>query len=104
MELSDKLRQIANQLPRGELADSLEEAMMQCDRRTCEIQTLVCQFAAILENDPIPGDQATIDHLNQTLEKLLPRQALKMHGNDAAIAFCRGRRSRCTATTPRLRR
>ena len=29
MELSDKLRQIANQLPRGELADSLEEAMMQ---------------------------------------------------------------------------
>ena len=89
MELSDKLRQIANQLPRGELADSLEEAMMQCDRRTCEIQTLVCQFAAILENDPIPGDQATIDHLNQTLEKLLPRQALKMHGNDAAIAAMR---------------
>ena len=89
MELSDKLRQIANQLPRGELADSLEEAMMQCDRRTCEIQTLVCQFAAILENDPIPGDQATIDRLNQTLEKLLPRQALKMHGNDAAIAAMR---------------
>ena len=89
MELSDKLRQIANQLPRGELADSLEEAMMQCDRRTCEIQTLVCQFAAILENDPIPGDQATIDHLNQTLEKLLPQQALKMHGNDAAIAAMR---------------
>ena len=89
MELSDKLRQIANQLPHGELADSLEEAMMQCDRRTCEIQTLVCQFAAILENDPIPGDQATIDHLNQTLEKLLPQQALKMHGNDAAIAAMR---------------
>lgn len=89
MELSDKLRQIANQLPRGELADSLEEAMMQCDRRTCEIQTLVCQFAAILENDPIPGDQATIDRLNQTLERLLPQQALKMHGNDAAIAAMR---------------
>ena len=89
MELSDKLRQIANQLPRGELADSLEEAMMQCDRRTCEIQTLVCQFAAILENDPIPGDQATIDRLNQTLERLLPQQVLKMHGNDAAIAAMR---------------
>ena len=88
-ELSDKLRQIANQLPHGELADSLEEAMMQCDRRTCEIQTLVCQFAAILENDPIPGDQATIDRLNQTLERLLPQQALRMHGNDAAIAAMR---------------
>ena len=77
MELSDKLRQIANQLPRGELADSLEEAMMQCDRRTCEIQTLVCQFAAMR-----PSTAST----------------RRLRG------FCRSRRSRCTATTPRLRR
>jgi len=86
MELSDKLRQIVNQLPQGELADSLEEALMQCDRRCCEIQTLVCQFADILENDPIPTDQAVVGRLSQTLERLLPRQALQMHGNDAAIA------------------
>jgi hypothetical protein len=86
MELSDKLRQIVNQLPQGELADSLEEALMQCDRRCCEIQTLVCQFADILENNPIPTDQAVVDRLSQTLERLLPRQALQMHGNDAAIA------------------
>ena len=89
MELSEKLRQIANQLPQGELADSLEEALMQCDRRTCEIQTLVCQFADILENDPIPTDQAVVDRLSQTLERMLPQQALKMHGNDAAIAAMR---------------
>lgn len=86
MELSDKLRQIVNQMPRGELADSLEEAMMQCDRRTCEIQTLVCQFADILEKDHLPTDQAVACRLSQTLERLLPQQALKMHGNDAAIA------------------
>jgi len=85
-ELSDKLRQIVNQLPCGELADSLEEAVMQCDRRSCEIQTLVCQFADILENDPIPTDLAVVDRLSQTLERLLPRQALQMHGNDAALA------------------
>ena len=86
MELSDKLRQVVNSLPRGELADSLEEAVMQCDRRTCEIQTLVCQFADILEKDHLPTDQAVVDRLSQTLERLLPRQALAMHGNDAAIA------------------
>lgn len=86
MELSDKLHQIVNQLPCGELADSLEEAVLQCDRRSCEIQTLVCQFADILENDPIPTDQAVVDRLSQTLERLLPRQALQMHGNDAALA------------------
>ena len=62
---------------------------MQCDRRTCEIQTLVCQFADIVENDPFPADQKVVDRLNQTLEKLLPQQALKMHGNDAAIAAMR---------------
>ena len=86
MELSEKLRQLVNQMPRGELADSLEEAAMQCDRRACEIQTLVCQFADILEKDPLPTDQALVDKLNQTLQKLLPQQALKMHGNDAALA------------------
>ena len=89
LELSDLLRQVVNQLPCGELADSLEEAVMQCDRRTCEIQTLVCQFASILENDPVPTDQAVVDRLSQTLERLLPRQALKMHGNDAALAAMR---------------
>ena len=86
MELSDKLRQIVNQLPHGELGDTIEEALMQCDRRTCEIQTLVCQFADILEKDPLPTDQAVVDRLSQTLERLLPQQALKMHGNDAALA------------------
>ena len=86
MELSDNLRQIVNQLPCGELADSLEEAVMQCDRRACEIQTLVCQFADILEKEPIPTDHAVADRLGQTLERLLPRQALQMHDNDAALA------------------
>ncbi len=86
MELSDKLRQVVNQLPQGELASSLEEALMQCDRRCCEIQTLVCQFADILENEPNPTDQAVVGRLSQTLERLLPQQALQMHGNDAAIA------------------
>lgn len=84
-ELSDKLRQLVNQIPGGATSDTLEEAMMQCDRRTCEIQTLVCQFADILEKGE-PDDPEVGKRLNETLSKLLPRQALQMHGNDSALA------------------
>ena len=86
-ELSDKLRQLANTVPRN-AAEDLEEAIFQCDRRMCEIQTLICQFADILEKgDPL--DEETKSRLDSKLSTLLPRQALQMHGNDAAIAAMR---------------
>ena len=70
MELSDKLRQIANQLPRGELA-----------RRSSASS---------------PPSSKTIPFRGIRRPSTASTRRLR--------SFCRGRRSRCTATTPRLRR
>ena len=83
-KLSDLLRAAVNNLPAGEVSDSLTEAMLQCDRRFCEIQTLVCEFAGLAEK----GDAADPDvkaMLGTKLSKLLPQKALAMHDNESAI-------------------
>ena len=84
-ELSEKLLQIVTQTHAGSASPVLEEAMLQCDRRSSEIHTLVMQFADILEKGE-PDDSAVKERLDSTLERLLPRQALEMHGNDTALA------------------
>ena len=84
-ELSVLLRQQLDRTPDDVAADLLEEAIFQCDRRMCEIQTLVCQFADILEKSE-SIDAETAKRLEAKLSELLPRQALLMHGNDSALA------------------
>ena len=84
-ELSVLLRQQLDRTPDDVAADLLEEAIFQCDRRMCEIQTLVCQFADILEKSE-SIDAETAKRLEAKLSELLPRQALQMHGNDSALA------------------
>ena len=83
-ELADMLRKAINETHNKETAALLDEAVMQCDRRASEIQTLVCEFADIVEkgDNTAPEVKARLD---STLGKLLPRKALEMHGNDAAI-------------------
>lgn len=83
-KLSDLLRAAVNNLPAGEVSNSLTEAMFQCDRRFCEIQTLVCEFAGLAEK----GDAADPNvkaMLGTKLSKLLPQKALVMHDNEGAI-------------------
>ena len=87
-ELADYLREIVNQIPRGKVSSALQEAALQCDRRTCEIQTLICDFdrrARTLEVFKPEFKARLLTKLN----KLLPEQALEMHGNRTAIAAMR---------------
>ena len=88
VELADLLRQIFDQVPNGEVSAALEEAILQCDRRACEIQTLVCEFADMLEKGRDLGELMK-GVRDSKLSKLLPEKALEMHGNDAAIESMR---------------
>lgn len=84
LKLSGVLRRLANALPCCEIANSLEEAVFQCDRRASEIENLACEFADIAEK----GENASAEvkaRLEATLDKMLPRKALEMHGNEDAI-------------------
>ena len=44
-DLADQLRRTINDAHGGQASVLLDEAVLQCDRRACEIQTLVCEFA-----------------------------------------------------------
>ena len=83
-ELAKLLRDVINETPAGKAAVLLDEAVLQCDRRTCEIQTLVCEFAD-LNGKADNADPEVRARLDATLGKLLPRKALEMHGNPAAL-------------------
>ena len=85
--LSEKLREALNKLPPNASAatqSDLEEAMLKTDRRACEVETLVCEFAdmaAKAGNDP-----EVAARLDRTLKSLLPDQSLKMHGSEKIAA------------------
>ena len=83
-ELAYLLREVVNETPAGKAAVLLDEAVLQCDRRACEIQTLVCEFAD-LNGKANGADPEVRARLDATLGKLLPRKALEMHGNPAAL-------------------
>ena len=83
-DLADQLRRTINDADGGQASVLLDEAVLQCDRRACEIHTLVCEFADLnaKAGDAGPEVRAKLD---ATLGRLLPRKALEMHGNPAAL-------------------
>ncbi|MBQ7178654.1 MAG: hypothetical protein IJS08_14665 [Victivallales bacterium] len=82
--LSEKLHDIVNS-PKvsGEAFETLSEMALQADRRQTEIMMLALQLADTVEQNR--KDSKAVARLNAKVEELLPRQALQMHGTDAAL-------------------
>ncbi|MBQ9366198.1 MAG: hypothetical protein IJT83_00340 [Victivallales bacterium] len=83
-ELSDLLHNVVND-PKvtGKAFETLSEMALQADRRRTEIMSLALQLAdAVQQNGDDPEVAAKLDAKMTTL---LPRQALAMHGNEAAL-------------------
>lgn len=84
--LSEKLNGLINKYGTGE-DGALEEAMFRCDRRVSEIFSLAAEMAEIQAaqnpNEVPPESRA---RLKMTVERLLPQQALAMHGTAEALA------------------
>jgi hypothetical protein len=82
-DLSDKLRDAINSGASRKFSGALGEMALQCDRRQSEIITLASQLADAIRNG---GDDPEVaERLDATLEEMLPRQALAMHGNASAL-------------------
>ena len=79
-ELSERLHALAERPEAvGAACDTVLELALQCDRRQTEIASLAMQLADALD------DPDAAERLDARLASLLPRQALSMHGNEAAI-------------------
>ena len=82
-DLSDKLRDAINSGASRKFSGIFGDIALQCDRRQSEIITLASQLAdAVRKSDDDPDVAARLD---ATLEEMLPRQALAMHGNASAL-------------------
>ena len=86
-KLSEQLTKAINALPDDAPAavqSALEEALFRNDRRTSEIETLVCEFADMAER--VWTDPEIISRLDKTLASFIPAQSLKMHGSEKIAA------------------
>ena len=83
-KLSEMLHDVVNS-PKvaGEAFETLSELALQADRRQSEIMTLALQLADAAEQKG--EDPDVVARLDAKVEQLLPRQALQMHGTDAAL-------------------
>ena len=87
--LSDALTKLLNDLPANATADqqaALEEAMLQCDRRIGEIETVILELTNIAKDgldDVDDRQQATLD---RRVADLADEKALRMHDRSQAIA------------------
>ena len=89
-KLSKALAEQINALPAKATAQqqaALEEAMLQCDRRISEIETIILQVTEIAERH-INGqeiDEATRTRLGRKLVDLAGEQSLRMHDRTRAL-------------------
>jgi len=89
--LSEKISQLVNtaQGLSSKAKDVLFTAAMTCDRRACEIETLVMQFAEAIPKLPnaaiIELDQEVQDRLDTRIFDLMGEKSVTMHGNAEAI-------------------
>ncbi len=88
--LSTALAKHINSLPSKATAEqqaALEEAMLQCDRRISEIETIVLQVTEIAERhlDGQEIDEATQARLARKLVDLAGEQSLRMHDRTRAL-------------------
>ena len=89
-KLSKALAEQINALPAKATAQqqaALEEAMLQCDRRISEIETIVMQVTEIAERhiDGQEIDEATQARLGRKLVDLAGEQSLQMHDRTRAL-------------------
>ncbi len=68
---------------KGEEFENLSEMAAQADRRQMEIMTLAFQLADAVQKRA--DDPEVVKQLDAKLETLLPQQAFKINGNEAAI-------------------
>lgn len=68
---------------KGEEFENLSEMAAQADRRQMEIMTLAFQLADAVQKKA--DDPEVVKQLDAKLETLLPQQAFKINGNEAAI-------------------
>ncbi len=72
-----------------EAKDILDTAAMVCDRRSCEIETLLLQFSDAVfkaHGDPNALDKEVSARLDTKLFELMGEKATAMHGNAEALA------------------
>ena len=83
-ELSALLHEVVND-PKvtGEAFETLSEMALQADRRQTEIMSLALQLADAVQQNG--DDPEVVEKLRAKMTTLLPRQALAMHGNEAAL-------------------
>ena len=87
-QLSDTLAKLLNNLPKKATAEqqaALEEAMLQCDRRISEIETIVLELADMVEKGDGAIDANTQKRLDRRVVDLAGEKALEMHDRNLAI-------------------
>ncbi len=87
--LSDALTKLLNDLPANATADqqaALEEAMLQCDRRIGEIETVILELTNIAKDGVDNVDEKQQATLDRRVADLADEKALQMHDRSQAIA------------------
>ena len=87
-KLSDTLSKLLNDLPAKATAEqqaALEEAMLQCDRRIGEVETVILELTEIAEKGLYGMDDATRERLDRKMTDLAGEKALEMHDRSLAI-------------------
>ncbi len=90
--LSDALSTLLNDLPATATAEqqaALEEAMLQCDRRCGEIETVVLELTELVAKGPGRIDGKTQAALGRRVMDLAGEKALQMHDRSLAITTFR---------------
>ena len=92
--LSDALTKLLNNLPEKASAEqqaALEEAMLQCDRRLSEVESVVLELTetaaeqGILDKGILYADANTKARLNRRVVDLADEKALEMHDRSLAL-------------------
>lgn len=87
--LSDALTKLLNDLPANATADqqaAIEEAMLQCDRRIGEIETVILELTNIAKDGVDNVDDRQQATLDRRVVDLAAEKALEMHDRSQAIA------------------
>ena len=87
-KLSDTLSKLLNDLPAKATAEqqaALEEAMLQCDRRIGEVETVILELTEIAEKGLYGMDDKTRERLDRRMTDLAGEKALEMHDRSLAL-------------------
>ncbi len=89
MALSNALSNLLNNMPAKATAAqqaALEEAMLQCDRRVSEVETVILEMAEIAEKCADNGmDKKTQERIDRKVTDLAGEKALEMHDRTLAL-------------------